>query len=593
MDSKVLRILFLGIIFFSCTIFLFAYLHYKGENADAKLTPIHVIGSYAVGDGPWQEFNEKTVLPLSHTETIVVRGCFSHEIQNGENLMLYLNNLYLTLRIDGETILQFGDPQEENPFGTPGIDLAVVRTGYVSEDMEVEFVLQNAFQNKTPVMGMLFDSLAVGYNDQIFKGVMTEGKITLFASFFCIIMGIAVIMLSLTVKGYSPKATIQLFSLGCFTFFTGCWFGVSQDCSFLPFIFNYPIVVSVFNVISLHLMLTFGITLIYSFISEQRQKYSVIPVAILYGTQFVVLALRIVGVFKLYELDGMIAFWVFLVVVEHILLAYDAIKCKNVDSILVTACMIPVAVGSLPRFFTAITYSHHYLYIISIYGLGTFFFLLITTILYIVQINEKRFSRTRTLEKENMENRISIMLSQIQPHFLYNALSVVEDLCETDPAKAKEAVSSFSRYLRGNMRALTQKQPIAFEEELKHINYYLNLEKMRFGDRLNVVLDIDPKSFFVPALSVQPIVENAVKHGVTCRKSGGTVTIRTEITPKAWWITVEDDGVGFQPENMKEHVGIANARSRLASMCNATLEIESVPGEGTVVRIMIPRGEAV
>jgi len=206
------------------------------------------------------------------------------------------------------------------------------------------------------------------------------------------------------------------------------------------------------------------------------------------------------------------------------------------------------------------------------------------------QITKKK--QIAELENELLQSQISIMLSQIQPHFLYNSLAAIRELCRIDPEAAYEAVDEFSTYLRGNLDSLLIKKPIPFEKELSHVKTYLSLEKKRFGDKLNIVYDIGTNNFFIPALTLQPIVENAVRHGVTKREEGGTVTIRTEDNGIEAVITVTDDGVGFDLKRTKdEHlrVGIENVSSRLATMCGGTINIHSEPGAGTIAVITIPK----
>ena len=196
--------------------------------------------------------------------------------------------------------------------------------------------------------------------------------------------------------------------------------------------------------------------------------------------------------------------------------------------------------------------------------------------------------------KEELENsRITVMLSQIQPHFLYNSLTSVMDLCDSNPKQAKAAIADFADYLRGNLASLKTENLISFGTELEHIEKYLRLEKLRFMDELEIVYDIHSKDFMLPALSVQPLVENAVKHGVGKKIGGGTVTIHTSETENEYIICVTDDGVGFTDgeyiDDGDTHVGLENIRKRLDMMINAKLEIESKKGEGTTACIRIPK----
>ena len=203
--------------------------------------------------------------------------------------------------------------------------------------------------------------------------------------------------------------------------------------------------------------------------------------------------------------------------------------------------------------------------------------------------------RFQQMQKELYEAKVSVMVSQIQPHFMYNALSSIAMLCKLDPDTAYQATITFSQYLRSNMDSLKQTKPVPFEQELEHLKKYLYIEKLRFGKKLNIEYDIQATGFELPQLSIQPLAENAVKHGISKKRGGGTLTIATRETESAYEIIVSDDGVGFDPEIKKDdgrsHVGMENIKRRLKEMCNAEVVIESKPGEGTVARVIIPKGE--
>jgi sensor histidine kinase YesM len=185
------------------------------------------------------------------------------------------------------------------------------------------------------------------------------------------------------------------------------------------------------------------------------------------------------------------------------------------------------------------------------------------------------------------------MISQIQPHFLYNALNTIKYLIKKDPKTAEGAVVKFSNYLRSNMDSLTQKEPIPFKKELEHVKNYVDIEQLRFGERLKIEYEIQVVDFTIPPLTLQPIVENAIKHGVNQRPEGGTVIIKTGETQSYYIISVEDNGVGFDVNEKKNdgrsHVGISNIRKRLEEIMNACIEIKSEIGVGTVVTIKIPK----
>lgn len=201
----------------------------------------------------------------------------------------------------------------------------------------------------------------------------------------------------------------------------------------------------------------------------------------------------------------------------------------------------------------------------------------------------------REHEKELRDaQRIEIMMSQIKPHFLYNSLGAIEELCESDPKKAKEATATFSRYLRGNMSSISMTDAIPFEKELSHTRLYLELEQIRFEDALRVEYDIACENFRIPALTLEPLAENAVRHGIRGNEDGrGTVIISTREYTDYVEVSVRDDGPGFDPENEPDdgrpHIGLQNVRKRLMYLCGGSLRIESSLGYGTTATIVLPK----
>ena len=208
-----------------------------------------------------------------------------------------------------------------------------------------------------------------------------------------------------------------------------------------------------------------------------------------------------------------------------------------------------------------------------------------------VVIDHQASIRAKQLEKELEDSRVATMLSQIQPHFIYNTLGTVEQLCKEQPEVAFNLVHHFSLYLRGNFSELDNKAPILLSKELEHVRHYVEIEHIRFPD-MEIRFELDSEDFLLPALSVQPLVENAIKHGLMGLESGGTVTVSAYETEKDYCVSVVDDGVGFDTTILldgREHIGIRNIRGRIAAMCGGTLTVESAPGKGTKAVITIPK----
>ena len=188
------------------------------------------------------------------------------------------------------------------------------------------------------------------------------------------------------------------------------------------------------------------------------------------------------------------------------------------------------------------------------------------------------------------EQRIQIMMTQIQPHFLYNTLSTIQALCRIDPEKAFEVVGRFGTYLRQNIDSLHQPDLIPLKKELEHTKIYAEIEMVRFPN-IQLQYDIQDDDFKVPALTIQPLVENAIRHGVRIREKG-VVIVRTERANTYHEIVITDNGKGFDVKDIKradkEHIGIQNVSERMERMCGGRVTVESRIGEGTTVTIRIP-----
>lgn len=206
-------------------------------------------------------------------------------------------------------------------------------------------------------------------------------------------------------------------------------------------------------------------------------------------------------------------------------------------------------------------------------------------------------SRTALAEAE-----LRSLRAQISPHFIYNALTAIASFVHADPARARELVLEFADFTRYSFRRQGEFTTLA--EELRSIHSYLELERARFGDRLQVTLRISPETLatVIPFLSVQPLVENAVRHGLEPGERGGTIRIESRDDMTHTEITVEDDGVGMDPVSLREllvsdddgaHIGLRNVDTRLRQLYGAEggLVVETNTGAGTLVRMRVPKSQ--
>lgn len=205
-----------------------------------------------------------------------------------------------------------------------------------------------------------------------------------------------------------------------------------------------------------------------------------------------------------------------------------------------------------------------------------------------IMIDEAEF--TLRQEKENARQKASIYVLQMRPHFIYNTLMSIYYLCKQDANKAQHVILDFSSYMKKNFTAIACEDVVPFLEELEHARAYLAVEKTRYEDKLYVEFDTPVTAFSLPPLTLQPIVENSVKHGVSPGLDPLHLSVVTQKSDDGIEVIVEDTGPGFTaPDDNEPHIALENIRKRIKIMCNGTLSIEPREGGGTKVTLFLPK----
>ena len=200
-----------------------------------------------------------------------------------------------------------------------------------------------------------------------------------------------------------------------------------------------------------------------------------------------------------------------------------------------------------------------------------------------------QIEQDRRHQREIAHERLSVMVLKMRPHFIYNTLMSIYSLCRTDPQKARQITLDFTNYLRRNFNAVASDSAVPFTTELEHTRAYLAVEQAQYDEMLVVDYDTPYAQFRLPPLTLQPIVENAVKHGMDPDGDPLRISIRTRRTDAGTEIIVEDTGPGFDPsDDTKPHATLKNIRQRLEMMCGGTMTITPREGGGTVVKVTIP-----
>ena len=225
--------------------------------------------------------------------------------------------------------------------------------------------------------------------------------------------------------------------------------------------------------------------------------------------------------------------------------------------------------------------------IIDVYPIIDLSFVLSALSMYGLIISD-HVERDLHLQREIANQRSSIMVLKMRPHFIYNTLMSIYSLCNQDPQKARQVTMDFTNYLRKNFNAVASESSIPFSAELEHTRAYLAVEQAQSAAMLLVDYDTPFTNFRLPSLTLQPIVENSVKHGMNPYSGPLHISIRTRHTDTDIIIIVEDNGPGFDPsDETKPHTTLTNIKQRLEMMCGGSLTIQPRDGSGTVVTVTI------
>lgn len=562
----------------------------KHSNPRSNLIPVSFVGEFRTSESEnFQPFIDVDSLNNIRKESIYLRGHFSRNIPAGETILLHISHLKVNIHVSNKEVFSIGQEETENVLTK---STGHLWTGFKSDGISVDDLVEITIQRVYPSGRALqlvcfFDEMQIGSKGDLIVSILHENRIGLIFTMLTISFGLFSLIASIILFCLKSELTRQIFLLSWFAIFGGIW--CLADFNILTLIIQSPTLVSILELLSQFLLPIFCILYLAIYLTEWRLKVINLGVYLIMSSILFCVILQILHIYDLHEflvLQNSIC--ILIVLLGMCFLVIEINLYNEVDAKIALFAYLPAAIGGIVEI---VNYYTVYIRSLPFFCIG-----FLTTI--VLQIGHTMLSIKRKekfqqrLEGELMENRISIMLSQIQPHFLYNALNTIQYLCKHDSNMAVHAVERFSSYLRGNMDSLTQKKLILFEKELAHLKNYLYIELLRFGERIKIHYELTITDFFIPVLTIQPIVENAIRHGVTKQKEGGTIIVSTSKDENNIYIIIKDDGVGFQPfervNDGKSHIGIQNVKRRLETQCNGILNIESCIGKGTIATIIIP-----
>ena len=595
MFGKFLRII--GVISILLAVLCTAYV-VKNSNQAFMAVPMEVTftGEYSYDGEKWHPYTEKSQVSALKGD-IVFRGNFKEEIFEGSVFNFYCNHIGMSMYINGELV--FIDSLTE--LKNTGADIVPSLCGKVwqqflvpaiatNDQVEIHFTNIHKHGNKHAYQEAMADifigpddnKILPNYLGEYIKPVKTIGYALLIVSF--LLLGATVCACAVKFEGISKLAIMWLITV----FAAGY---VLSDIMTMSIIVETITLKTYSRQLCMMLGLFFVQLGASKILSGKTKKMTDILLGASGLLNVVIIAIATIG--KMLIFDTQFIWLVSQVIMcgAFICIGVYEIKKNNSQKIELGAYIIIFATVILD--IAGVAYHTYYP------GVCTKIAIVIIMIVSLLRVSKHIFIdynaaiENRILQKEMEDNRITVMMSQIQPHFLYNSLTSVMDLCDREPKQAKKAIADFADYLRGNLESLNSKELIPFQRELAHIERYLRLEKLRFQEDLQVVYDIQATDFMLPALCIQPLVENAVKHGLGNMVGGGTVTISTKETESHYVIQISDNGRGFSDEEIVKdgntHIGIENIRWRLKVMMEARLEINSKHGEGTIAYVFIPK----
>ena len=604
MSAKKIPLQTVGVLLLLLIAALLLWVGNAGSNQAMAAIPAQVRfqGEYCLADGQWRTITEGEHIPATKGD-VTLRGNFHMYAPNGEYVGIFDGDTPIALYTDHIGLTFYEGQAEpyvidwENPlYGVSACGAAWTAHRFASNGTgPIEIVVHNPhrFGNESAIDEMI-STVAFWGGMEFERGVLDSGKIQrnmglLFAVTSLVLLGTALFSALLHI----PNNRIT-WLLGLAILAAGGYFAYSAPG--VAFWSESTVTNTTVLGITMVFYMLFMTGIAVSFLTHTK-KAGEIASAVLCFADGIIFLLPMVAKVYFYDMLGP---WVMVQTLTNAVLFaclfQDSLHAEGKNRWIHIGFMLLLVVFELDA-------------IANVFGWwkggflsrGAFVVLFVAALVVVLRIVPERIKEAEKarelelqrshLEAELKESRVAIMLSQIQPHFIYNTLGTIERMCLKDPQKAFDLVRNFSLYLRGNFSELDSVTPIRFAEELKHVEHYVNIEKVRFPD-MSIEYQVETTDFVLPALSVQPLVENAIKHGLMRLETGGTVIVRAYETDSHFCVEVKDDGVGFDtslPIEEKKHVGLRNIRGRLNAMVNGELILESEVGVGTKAMIKIPK----
>ncbi|BBF42299.1 two-component sensor kinase yesM, associated with MetSO reductase [Lachnospiraceae bacterium KM106-2] len=578
-----------------CIVFLLTLLTNQdnGIGMLESVDPITISGTVSIDGGPVQEI-EKTLWNNGIRRALTVTGRFNRDITKDESLIIWPRNLRVKIYVNDKLKIASGQREQFPQFiRYAGNSFKIFYIGKVYKTDTIRIEIQKAYETcRINVINSFFDNLYVGRAGDLYQSIMRNEIINPIVGLVLILFGIQVLIFYFVQNSMKFDYMHQIYYLGWFCIAGGITYICDSCYEFIDLLFPYPVFNTLVDLSCIPFLLYFYLMFIVNALKHKKiKRFMRWVTSIFVVLELIPLFLQFNGIIDLHVLQDQYIFIggiIVLIGCGSILYELLYYKNKNMKKVLLTA--FPLMLSLTLKMLNGMsehTVERTYLRV----GILSSCLLLFHNTFKYVKHSIRLMEEEQQIRAELQNTRVAIMLSQIQPHFLYNTLNTLQYICKKDGVLAAEAIEHFSKYLRGNLDALTSNRLIPFEKELEHVNNYIYIQKLRFGKRVCVEYDLTYTDFSLPTLTLQPIVENAIRHGITKQADGGIVRIESRLVKDEIWIIVSDNGAGIcsnnNPSDQRTHIGIKNVKKRLQLQCNGTLEFISTPGEGTKVIIRL------
>lgn len=571
------------------------------KNNNQAFMPIplelEIQGEYSFDNKEWFPLTKHSDLSTRNGD-LYVRGHFNNEIMDGAMINLYCNHIGIEVFVNGERVYM-NAPAE---LAHAGIDImpsmcgkywAAFLSPNLTKEDEISIVLKNIhkYENKNAFHDALYTMYVTPNDNEILEVHMKPHVKPMNTMGVCMLI-IAMMLLGASLLAVVLKSQAQgsLFYMGITTLFFGGY--IICDVMMIYVMDELLVVKTYGRQLCMMLATFFGCVMLSKQLKGSFRKIGTVTIGISFVLDVVLISAAISGKVLIYDTQPIWMIFQFVIcIVLMLCFVLQSIQYKKEKRVALYTFVILMLAMILDLLgFGSIQY-HSGLFTKSVFVVLLGIYFLRGGVKILQQYHAS--AHNKKLQEELENSRIAIMLSQIQPHFLYNVIGTIRGLCRSDADQAWRALGDFANYLRGNMDALSNRDRIHFSMELKHIEAYLRLEQMRMGEELHIVYDIIEKDFYLPPLTIQPLVENAVKHGLFDKEGGGTIRLSTKKVEDGICIEVEDDGVGFdslipiEPDEHHAHIGLTNVQKRIEKMSKGEMIMESEPGVGTKVTVIL------